>query len=107
MKHYEPPKKNLWTGRISNKWLYLYEKVHCTPLTEIPEAQKKSIALLGYACDAGVHRNQGRVGAVDGPDAIKSSFGKMPNHMSLVRFLQQYLCKKLKSQLFHLLIYSH
>lgn len=82
MKHYEPPKKNLWTGRISNKWLYLHEKVHCTPLAEIPEAQKKSIALLGYACDAGVHRNQGRVGAVDGPDAIKSSFGKMPNHLA-------------------------
>ncbi|MEC7264984.1 MAG: formimidoylglutamase [Bacteroidota bacterium] len=82
MKHYEPPKKNLWTGRISNKWLYLHEKVHCTPLTEIPEAQKKSIALLGYACDAGVHRNQGRAGAVDGPDAIKSSFGKMPNHLA-------------------------
>ncbi|WP_318343874.1 formimidoylglutamase [Flagellimonas baculiformis] len=81
MKHYEPPKSNLWTGRISNKWLYLHEKVHCTPLTEIPEAQKKSITLLGYACDEGVGRNQGRVGAVDGPDAIKSSFGKMPNHL--------------------------
>jgi len=81
MKHYEHPKKNLWTGRISNKWLYLHEKVHCTPLDKLPEAQKKSIALLGYACDAGVHRNQGRVGAVDGPDAIKSSFGKMPNHL--------------------------
>lgn len=81
MKHYDPPKKDLWTGRISNKWLYLHEKVHCTPLEEIPEAQKKSIALLGYACDEGVRRNQGRVGAADGPDAIKSSFGKMPNHL--------------------------
>jgi formiminoglutamase len=81
MKHYEPPKKNLWTGRISNKWLYLHEKVHCTPLDELPEAQKKSIALLGYACDEGVRRNQGRVGAVEGPDAIKSSFAKMPNHL--------------------------
>ena len=81
MKHYEPPNQDLWTGRISNKWLYLHEKVHCTPLEEIPEAQKKSIALLGYACDEGVRRNQGRVGAVDGPGAIKSSFGKMPNHL--------------------------
>lgn len=81
MKHYAPPKKHLWTGRVSNKWLYLHEKVHCTPLEELPEAQKKSIALLGYACDEGVHRNQGRVGAADGPDAIKSSFGKMPNHL--------------------------
>ncbi|MBO6533556.1 MAG: arginase family protein, partial [Muricauda sp.] len=87
MKHYTPPKKDLWTGRISNKWLYLHEKVHCTPLEELPEAQKKSIALLGYACDEGVRRNQGRVGAVEGPDVIKSSLSKMPNHLgSNVRF---------------------
>lgn len=82
MEQYEAPNQDLWTGRISNKWLYLHEKVHCTPLPEIPIAQKKSIALLGYACDEGVRRNQGRVGAVDGPDAIKSSFGKMPNHLA-------------------------
>ncbi len=81
MKHYDPPKKELWTGRISNKWLYLHEKVHCTPLEELPEAQKKSIALLGYACDEGVRRNQGRAGAVKGPDVIKSSLAKMPNHL--------------------------
>ncbi|NDV17271.1 formimidoylglutamase [Muricauda sp. TY007] len=81
MKHYEIPNQNLWTGRVSNKWLYLHEKVHFTPLNEIPKAQKKSIALLGYACDEGVRRNQGRVGAVTGPDVIKSSFGKMPNHL--------------------------
>jgi len=81
MKHYEPPNQDLWTGRISNKWLYLHEKVHCTPLEEVPEAQKKSIALLGYACDEGVRRNQGRVGSVTGPDPIKRSFGQMPNHL--------------------------
>ena len=81
MKNYEAPKSDLWTGRISNKWLYLHEKTHCTSLEEVPEAQKKSIALLGYACDEGVRRNQGRVGAVNGPDTIKSSFGKMPNHL--------------------------
>ncbi|NAY92684.1 formimidoylglutamase [Muricauda sp. JGD-17] len=81
MKHYEAPKEDLWTGRISNKWLYLHEKVHCTLLEDIPEAQKKSIALLGYACDEGVRRNQGRIGAVKGPDAIKNNIGKMPNHL--------------------------
>ncbi|RDY57879.1 formimidoylglutamase [Flagellimonas nanhaiensis] len=81
MKHYKAPIKDIWTGRVSNKWLYLHEKVHCTPLEELPEAQKKSIALLGYACDEGVSRNQGRPGAVNGPDAIKSSFAKMPNHL--------------------------
>ncbi len=81
MERYKAPEKNLWSGRISNKWLYLHEKVHCTPLEAVPKAQKKSIALLGYACDAGVERNQGRIGAQLGPDAIKAAFGKMPNHL--------------------------
>lgn len=81
MENYDAPNQNLWTGRVSNKWLYLHEKVHCMPLDELAEAQKKSIALLGYACDEGVRRNQGRVGAVEGPHVIKSSFAKMPNHL--------------------------
>ena len=81
MKYYQAPNKNLWTGRISNKWLYLHEKVHITALDTIPESQKKSIALLGYACDEGVLRNQGRIGAAKGPDVIKSSIAKMPNHL--------------------------
>ena len=50
-------------------------------MEELPEAQKKSISLLGYACDEGVRRNQGRIGAAEGPDVIKSSFAKMPNHL--------------------------
>jgi len=81
MELYKAPEKNLWSGRISNKWLYLHEKVHCTPLDAVPKAQKRSLALLGYACDAGVARNQGRIGAKLGPDAIKSAFGKLPNHL--------------------------
>lgn len=81
MKHYSKPKKDIWQGRVSNKSLYLHEKVKCVPLQEIPEPPKKSIALLGYACDEGVKRNQGRVGAIKGPETIKTSFGKLPNHL--------------------------
>ncbi|MEX0362435.1 MAG: formimidoylglutamase, partial [Allomuricauda sp.] len=81
MKHYSTPKKDNWQGRKSTKNLYLHEKVKCAPLDEIPEPPKKSITLLGYACDEGVSRNQGRVGAVDGPDAIKNSLGRFPNHL--------------------------
>lgn len=43
MKHYQIPNQNLWTGRVSNKWLYLHEKVHFTPLNEIPKAQKNPL----------------------------------------------------------------
>ncbi|MCL6274693.1 formimidoylglutamase [Muricauda sp. 2012CJ35-5] len=81
MKHYSNPDSNNWQGRISNKSLYLHEKVKCVPLMEVPEPPKKSIALLGYACDEGVKRNQGRVGAEYGPDVIKKSLAKMPNHL--------------------------
>ncbi|VVE11054.1 formimidoylglutamase [Pandoraea iniqua] len=36
--------------------------------------------LLGFACDAGVKRNQGRVGAVDGPQAIRRALANLPAH---------------------------
>ncbi len=82
MKQYTNPNTAIWHGRVSNKYLYLHEKVRCTPLNEISEPTKKSIAILGYACDEGVKRNQGRVGAVKGPEVIKNSLGKFPNHLA-------------------------
>ncbi|UII77130.1 formimidoylglutamase [Flagellimonas sp. HMM57] len=82
MKRYRNPDKEIWHGRISNKYLYLHEKVRCIPLEEISEPSKKSIALLGYACDEGVKRNEGRIGAAKGPEVIKSSLGKFPNHLA-------------------------
>ncbi|VVD99025.1 formimidoylglutamase [Pandoraea cepalis] len=36
--------------------------------------------LLGFACDAGVKRNQGRVGAVEGPQAIRQALANLPAH---------------------------
>ena len=66
MKRYRNPNKDIWYGRVTNKYLYLHEKVRCVPLGEISEPSKKSIALLWYACDEGVKRNQGRIGAVEG-----------------------------------------
>ena len=36
------------------------------------------VVIIGYACDEGVRRNNGRVGAKDGPDAIRKCMGKLP-----------------------------
>lgn len=36
------------------------------------------ICLIGFACDQGVNRNQGRIGAKHSPDVIKSALGKLP-----------------------------
>lgn len=41
----------------------------------------KTFAIIGYACDEGVRRNQGRVGASEGPVTIREQLGKMPNHL--------------------------
>ncbi|VVD68523.1 formimidoylglutamase [Pandoraea fibrosis] len=36
--------------------------------------------LLGFACDTGVKRNQGRVGAAEGPQAIRRALANLPAH---------------------------
>lgn len=38
------------------------------------------VALIGFACDAGVIRNHGRPGAKDGPAALRAMLGNMPAH---------------------------
>ncbi len=82
--NYNKPDSTLWAGRTSNQQLYFHEKVAFLDFEN--EQLKPSIdvtfAFLGYACDEGVWRNQGRPGAVDGPDAIRKVLAKMPNHMA-------------------------
>ena len=72
------PNPENWIGRKSDQQLCLHEKVE---LDAKETMASNTIALLGYACDEGVKRNQGRVGAAAGPDAIRTQLGKMPNHM--------------------------
>lgn len=81
MSQYNPPQQKNWSGRKSGQQLYLHEKIVCTPIEELKPA-KNQFALLGYACDEGVKRNQGRVGAKEGPNAIRAALGKMPNHLN-------------------------
>ncbi len=79
---YQNPSKKNWSGRVSGKEHYLHEKIQCIPLKNLEKQSKKAFALLGYACDEGVRRNQGRIGAKEGPDAIRKALAKMPNHLS-------------------------
>lgn len=76
------PNQALWTGRTSQEKLYLHEKVVLEAVQDIALSSKKTLALVGYACDAGVTRNMGRIGSQEGPDAIRSQLGKLPNHLS-------------------------
>ncbi len=84
MPHYQKPNSNLWTGRLSNKKLYLHEKIKCIDLKNdiLPKNKEKLFALLGYTCDEGVERNKGRIGAKEGPDTIRNMLASLSNHFS-------------------------
>lgn len=70
---------DLWQGRRDAKpHEYFYQIVKPLDLSkEIPHVRRK-IALLGFGSDAGIVRNQGRKGAVQGPKLLKSALAKLP-----------------------------
>ncbi len=80
---YVKPNPELWTGRKSEAKLYWHEKIQFLNLEEnhTSELEGQNIAILGYACDEGVRRNQGRVGAKNAPDALRKSLAKQANHL--------------------------
>ncbi|MFT4830709.1 MAG: formiminoglutamase [Psychroserpens sp.] len=84
MNRYQTTDQEIWTGRESDLNLYLHQKVKFLNMQSLAkgQVQKSDIVLLGYACDEGVKRNQGRIGARSGPDAIRKQLGKQPEHLS-------------------------
>jgi formiminoglutamase len=76
----EPVDMRLWNGRVdegsATKSCRWHQQV--APLGEISQAA--GIVLLGVACDEGVRRNQGRVGAAAGPDAIRRALASQAWH---------------------------
>lgn len=73
------PDMGLWQGRIDSadgdtalRWHQMIEKL-------APDADP-GVALLGFACDEGVRRNGGRVGAKDGPRAIRQALANLAWH---------------------------
>ncbi len=82
MAQYIPPSQDLWQGRIDGmepdtlRWHQVVETINLT--TSLPAGEKKGIALLGFGCDEGVRRNKGRIGAKEGPTAIRRACGGFP-----------------------------
>ncbi|HSQ56480.1 MAG TPA: formimidoylglutamase [Gemmata sp.] len=63
---------SVWTGRVdtadgdnATRW---HQKVQ-----PLEKAKDPGVVLIGFPCDEGVRRNQGRVGAKDGPKAIRTA----------------------------------
>ncbi|QEY24555.1 formimidoylglutamase [Neisseria animalis] len=64
-----------WNGRIDEEegenGLRWHQKVQTYDGSQ-------AVALIGFACDAGVARNKGRTGAAQGPDALRQSLSGLP-----------------------------
>lgn len=83
-KLYKKPSLKNWHGRIddplnSKSWRW-HQVVEPLNLSKPLHAKQGGFCLIGYACDEGVRRNQGRVGAKSGPDATRKMMGSLPVH---------------------------
>jgi formiminoglutamase len=80
--YYTPPNPALWQGNFSDNYksAYFYQQVKMLNLlVERPEPkQHASFALIGFECDEGIKRDQGRFGANEGPQMIRQHMQHLP-----------------------------
>lgn len=75
------PSENSYHGRTSINQEYWHERIRQTNISTLDKIEvRKKPALLGFCSDTGVQRNQGRIGAKNGPDAIRQALGPLAYH---------------------------
>lgn len=79
---YVPPDPNLWQGRTDAlPFEQLYQHVQPISLDCLTTSNVQcGFAIVGFCCDEGIRRNQGRPGAFEGPQAIRKMLGKLATH---------------------------
>lgn len=74
-----PPDPAVWSGRTDGETpehLRWHQKVGQGDAT----AETPAVELIGFSCDEGVRRNKGRVGASEGPDALRGALAPLALH---------------------------
>lgn len=83
MTNWQPASAALWQGRDdraeSPNALRLFQTITLSQ-TFSPEMYREQIALLGFACDEGVKRNQGRTGAAGASDVLRKALANLASH---------------------------
>jgi formiminoglutamase len=80
---YKQAEKAYWQGRKSNPDIenqYWHQEIKLIDADSQALFSGVNVALLGYACDEGVRRNRGRIGANEGPVSIRERLAKLPIH---------------------------
>lgn len=81
---YMPGSLNVFTGRQSDeKNAYWYQNIMVDDISN-KQMRKTDVSIIGYECDEGVLRNQGRIGAKEGAKEIRKQLGKLPVHTNKI-----------------------
>jgi len=78
---YLPPDPHQWRGRPDTPPASsFFQVIQIMNLLEgeFPAVTQPSFAVVGFRCDEGVRRNTGRVGAAEGPAAIRQALSRLP-----------------------------
>ncbi|WP_342540806.1 formimidoylglutamase [Heyndrickxia sp. FSL K6-6286] len=85
---YIQPSSDHWNGRVDSHTdplsFRLHQQVKLDTPSSLSTASKgqKIFGLIGFSCDEGVRRNQGRLGAAKAPNLLKQALAKLPWHLS-------------------------
>lgn len=71
--------RSMWAGRQDADSAGDTRRLHQVVLP-FDAVSRGGAALIGFACDEGVRRNHGRLGAAQGPDAIRRMLAGLPAH---------------------------
>lgn len=77
---YLPPDPNQWQGRTDSPPESCFFQIvkMMNLLEDTPKkSNKHTFAILGFRCDEGIRRNGGRIGAAEGPSAIRQALGRL------------------------------
>jgi len=78
--------KFAWQGRTDAEEGANAKRWHDSVNQASESNSSKALALIGFCCDAGVARNQGRIGAADGPAALRGALCNNAWHGSAAVF---------------------
>lgn len=81
MNLHQNPSPYHWSGRKSEQLDYWHQAVKTISNLDLVQGPEKKVGILGYAGEEGVIRNQGRLGTLEGPAAIRKMLGSVAYHL--------------------------
>ncbi|MBM7692829.1 formiminoglutamase [Peribacillus deserti] len=80
---YESTNPHMWKGRIDStdrpEMFRFHQAVQIKSVFEpVQDLGTNSVGIIGFKCDEGVKRNQGRAGSFEAPDALRKNLASLP-----------------------------